>query len=539
MEYTKDITKFIHKLWGEGILRDVENNALCIEFTSQGLKRISADSISKGLLTIANPETVTVAQNRSLSNNDNSLIQYDTSDTIVGNKNILDSFNSDDVVIFNESYVIVGEETTAKKISATYDLTIIGDIEVDEIIVNGELTVIGNITANKLTCANTFMCKGHVDSDYIFVGDIVANSVKCVDFICEGNALIKTTIDIDESSKTEKLMVAGEGIMGAGSFAALTAIANEYFEFSGEVQGKVVELESDKTLSEITVPTQGGTDLSKLPIKEVIEKFEQRLLCEYKQCSELDEGQVFELTKILADNTLHNLVDYATIFEALTNISYQDKIEDFSDYLTVRYAKKILPKEIYKYETIDHIDSLLLCKAEEVLEELEFTPKSVEQIAQCIQIVLQCAEDIPLETDCVLDKIFSSFGLRYSTVRNILGKDSSVIAKKEENANVSDANITDDDASSNMFEDEASKPKKFTMSKEKFLGMSIRIEAQYYGITADEQMRLASAGIKTCGEFLKMDENQLREIFKKKLFLANHLYQAQQKMKKAVEEMYE
>mgnify|MGYP003312036556 CR=1 FL=1 len=31
--------------------------------------------------------------------------------------------------------------------------------------------------------------------------------------------------------------------------------------------------------------------------------------------------------------------------------------------------------------------------------------------------------------------------------------------------------------------------------------------------------------------------SSLREIFKKKLFLANHLYQAQQKMKAAVEEM--
>lgn len=88
-----------------------------------------------------------------------------------------------------------------------------------------------------------------------------------------------------------------------------------------------------------------------------------------------------------------------------------------------------------------------------------------------------------------------------------------------------------------MFDIEAPKPKKFKMSKSKFLTMSIQAEAKFFGITADEQMRLASARIKTCADFLRMTEQDLREIFKKKLFLANHLYQAQQKMKAAVEEM--
>lgn len=67
--------------------------------------------------------------------------------------------------------------------------------------------------------------------------------------------------------------------------------------------------------------------------------------------------------------------------------------------------------------------------------------------------------------------------------------------------------------------------------------MSLQTKAKSFGITDDEQIRLASARIKTCADFLQMTEQDLREIFKKKLFLANHLYMAQQKMKVAVEEM--
>lgn len=435
MNYKIDKTIFRHRLWGEGVLRSIDGTVLSIEFPQTGLKRLTEASVQSGILTVVNPEiSATKAPDTVITYNDGALRQYDTSDTVLGGKNILEAFETDDVVLFNESYTIIGEETTAKKISATYDLTIIGNITVDEIKVNGNLTVIGDISAKVLTCANTLICQGHVDADKIYVGGIIAKSVKCVEFVCDGNALIETTIDIDKSSRTEKTMVACEGIMGAGTFAALNAIANEYFEFSGDIQGKVLELESDSTLSEMTVPVQVGTDLSELSIEEVIKQVEDRLKAEYKQCSTLDEDEIIELTKLLGNNSLHTLADYATIFDTLTNISYQDEIDDFGDYLTVVFAKKILPETIYRYETIEHIDTLMLPEAEKVLDELEFRPQSVERIAQCIRIAIECSDVIPMGLDSVLDKIFSSFGLRYSTVKNILGKAPAPAPAKEKNS---------------------------------------------------------------------------------------------------------
>lgn len=542
MNYKIDKTIFRHRLWGEGVLRNIDGTVLSIEFPQTGLKRLTEASVQSGILTVVNPE-VSVAKipDAIIAHNDGTLRQYDTSDTVLGEKNILEAFKTDDVVLFNESYTIIGEETSAKKISATYDLTIIGNITVDEIKVNGDLTVIGDISANVLTCANTLTCQGHVDADKIYVGGIVAKSVKCVEFVCDSNALIETTIDIDESSRTEKTMVACEGIMGAGTFAALNAIANEYFEFSGDIQGKVLELESDTTLSEITAPVQVGTDLSELNIEEVIRQVEDRLKSEYNRCGTLDEDAVIELTKLLGNNSLHKLADYATIFDTLTNISYQDEIDEFGDYLTVVFAKKILPEDIYRYETIEHIDTLMLPEAEKILDELEFRPQTVERIAQCIRIAIECADVIPMSLDGVLDKIFSSFGLRYSTVKNILDKAPAITPIKEKTVvkpvvyTVTEQPKTETPV--DMFDFEAQKPKKIKISKSDFLATPISAKAKLFGITVDEQMRLFSAKIKTCGDFLQMTEQDLRDIFKKKLFLANHLYQAQQKMKATVEEM--
>lgn len=149
MNYKIDKTIFRHRLWGEGILRSIEGTVLSIEFTQEGLKRLTEASVQSGILTIVNPEiSATKAPDTVISHNDGVLRQYDTSDTVLGGKNILEAFETDDVALFNESYTIIGEETSAKKISATYDLTIIGNITVDEIKVNGNLTVIGDILAN-------------------------------------------------------------------------------------------------------------------------------------------------------------------------------------------------------------------------------------------------------------------------------------------------------------------------------------------------------------------------------------------------------
>ena len=56
-----------------------------------------------------------------------SLIQFDGETGGIAGKNVIEAFEGNDSVIFNETYIIIGEHTEALKIHAMYDLTIMGD----------------------------------------------------------------------------------------------------------------------------------------------------------------------------------------------------------------------------------------------------------------------------------------------------------------------------------------------------------------------------------------------------------------------------
>ena len=71
----------------------------------------------------------------------------------------------------------------------------------------------------------------------------MAKDIVCHTISCSGNIIARGTIDISESLETAGSVMTGEGIIGVGCFSARNAVAPEFFEFSGDVSGKVVELE--------------------------------------------------------------------------------------------------------------------------------------------------------------------------------------------------------------------------------------------------------------------------------------------------------
>ena len=265
MKLIENKTKFIHKSmpsWGVGIFRESDGTYITIDFENAGIKKFGMNSIGTTLMVVEEKAEKVVAEPKPISQTtyvpvnaqNGALIQYDGESGSIAGKNIIEAFEGNDSVIFNESYIIIGEHTEALKIHAMYDLTIMGDVTAQECVVNGSLTVIGNARIKNITCQNGFICKGDLYSEKVYVGgDLIADSVVCDELICEGNAAIQTTANINQAAQIAKTIVACEGIMGAGKFTAQNAIANEYFEFDGDYEGKILELETDETICD-TVP---------------------------------------------------------------------------------------------------------------------------------------------------------------------------------------------------------------------------------------------------------------------------------------------
>ena len=343
-------------------------------------------------------------------------IQYDTSEIIVGGVNIAEALQSDKKLVFNESYTITGVKVTAPSVYACYDLTVIGDFEVDEVEIRGNLYVMGNIKAKKLSCFKAIICSGNIDVDAIFASEIVANDIVCTSITSIGNVVVRTTIDVGESLQSEKSIMAGEGILGNGRFSAKNAVAAEYFEFEGDVLGKVMELDNDSTFGEDrTVPAE---DVSFDEISAILKK---KISDELHKAGEVDEDQLVGFVKQLSETDNDMLSDWMGLTEDLLEISYRDKITNLREYLIIIMATKLLPEEIIGYETIEHVFDKLLIEAEKELDTLQFHARNIEDFAYALKIVILCENKLRIDQDEALDRIFQSIGIKYKTVKSFLG----------------------------------------------------------------------------------------------------------------------
>ena len=533
MNLIENKTKFTHlsmPSWGVGIFRKSEGGYIIVEFENAGIKKLSMSSINTMLKVVGEPAPQkqaapsTSASYVPVNAQNGSLIQYDGETGGVAGKNVIEAFEGNDSIIFNETYIIIGEHTEALKIRAMYDLTIMGDVTIQECVVNGSLTVIGTARIANLTCYNGFICKGDLYSDKIYVGgNMIVDSIVCDELICDGNVAIQTTANINQNAQIGKTMVACEGIMGAGKFSATNAIANEYFEFDGDYEGKILELETDNTISN-SVPVKVAPVET---IEEIIDLANQKLAEEYSKCPSLDEESIIEHLRSLGaieNKELRNLPIIEPLFSKLADLSYQDTIETIEDYLTVLVAQRALPSEVFSYESIDHIGKQFLPKAKSEVEELSFEPTSIGQFANVLSMAVQFEADLSPDWEMLMDKIFESVGLKYSTVSSMIGRNK---PKKSAEPVVE---VEPEVAPVNTEEQQEPTPVVPRIKKADFLAKKLSHTGKKFGLTDIELERLATIRIRTFDDLVKAPDATLTKVFGKKAFLASYLIQIRNKI---------
>lgn len=341
-------------------------------------------------------------------------IQFDTAETVIGGINIAEAVQIDQRLVFNESYTLAGKRLSAPLVHASYDLTVIGDVDVEELTVMGNLYVIGSIRAKKLSCHKVVICSGDINAETVTAGEIVANDISCYNISCSGNIVARTTIDIGETLKAEKSVLTGEGILGSGLFSAKNAVAAEYFDFDGEVLGNVLELETDASFGKAPDLSSGGS------LEAFSEKIKGLISEELKKAGEVDEERLVKVVHQLSEFDDFMISDWGKLTEHLIELSYAEKITNLLDYLMVIMEKRLLPKEIIGYETIEHVFGTLLTEAEKEVASLPFHAKDAEDLAYALKIVTLCEKELGMEKEEVLDRIFQSIGIKYKTVKSFL-----------------------------------------------------------------------------------------------------------------------
>lgn len=334
--------------------------------------------------------------------------QFDTSETIISGKNIAEAASYDQPIYFNESYIVTGD-IKAPRVYGCYDLIILGDLMADEIEVKGELTVTGKIYAKVLTVEKSLICKGKVNSGEIAVsGNLQAESIYCDVLHCFGNVVVQTIADIKEEIETKNVFVALEGIIGQGSMSSSKTVTGEYFEFEGKIAGRVIDL--------------GEEDNSKENLeKSYIEEFKNKISDELQKNGNMDEEHLRKSVHGIAELDCSHWCEWGNLIDRIIDLSYEDNIQNFRDYLLVLFANRIFPKEVTSYETLSHVFRKMLREAEVKCMDLSYMAQNVEELSQSIKIIIYCEELLAIDKKAALDKVFQSVGIKYGTVERFLG----------------------------------------------------------------------------------------------------------------------
>lgn len=347
------------------------------------------------------------------------IIQFNSSEHILGNKNIVEAVTTDGDVVFNESYIVVGVSLEARHIHATYDLSVISNIVAKSISINGDLFVKGDIEADELTCRGTFICTGEVHVRKLSIESYsVADSIVGEELLANGDLFVRTTVDTDSSLEADGLVVAGEGIMGIGSFKAKAAIANEYFEFNGKSEGKVFEISEMNFYAPEVASESNARGIDEIiEISKATEVFNKAFSQSLEEWSQLEEDKFIEGIRNVTE-LMHDLHFVDRIIDKIVELSYEREITNFRDFLYILCARNVFPEGLAKYETFEHVLKDMYEEATTKVLNMEFKAACVGEFACSLYIMDAYQSQLPISVEVAADKIFSSIGLRYSTVEH-------------------------------------------------------------------------------------------------------------------------
>ncbi len=346
------------------------------------------------------------------------IIQYDSSKNKFGEQNVTEAIETQSDVYFNESYIVIGEYLKAKNIYATYNLTVVGNVNVEKLSVNGNLVVDGDIKAEEIRCLKGIVCTGKILADRIICDeDLLGNSVDVLNLESQGSTLVTNSIDIEEGCNVKRNIIAGVGISGSGSMITENAIANDYFDFDGDIQGNVYEIatmfehncghkDDNKTDEE-----NGETGRQCLSYKDQLET----LLKDFKAVYEEDEETIIKELNNCAKIQEVSFSQVSYLFNEIIRISYLDKIENLRDYLYVVYAENIFDEALLNYETIDHVFKLY--KKSVKADELPYSAENLVEFIMSLEIVSKYFKE---DIEIMADKIFSYVGIKYTVVNRRL-----------------------------------------------------------------------------------------------------------------------
>lgn len=141
---------------------------------------------------------------------------------------ILPAFEDCSEAIFKASYVVVSDIQCSGKITALFNLTVLGDVEAAELDVKGRFICTGKCVINGALVVQNDIWVEDIRADTIESHDrIIAQEIDADTVQADGDIIVGKILAIAKLAQSRKNILCGETAYGAGKVAANTVITGE------------------------------------------------------------------------------------------------------------------------------------------------------------------------------------------------------------------------------------------------------------------------------------------------------------------------
>lgn len=153
---------------------------------------------------------------------------------------IISNVKSRTEAIFKASYIVASSVSVSGKITALFDLIILGNVEADDIEVKGKFICLGDCSVENSIIVQDKMFVKQVKAKNIEVHDQITAQEIDVDVIkADGNIIVGQTLATEELAFSEQNILCGDTAYGAGRIFANSIITAEELDMDDGVNAVV------------------------------------------------------------------------------------------------------------------------------------------------------------------------------------------------------------------------------------------------------------------------------------------------------------
>ena len=176
---------------------------------------------------------------------------------------VLPLFSECEDTTFKASYIVASDVNCKGKITALFDLIVLGNLEATELDVKGRFMCLGNCEVSGSIIVQNEIWVNNVRAANIETRDkIIAQDVDGDTIIADGGIVIGKILAVENLAKSDKNILCGETAYGAGKVVAKTIITGEPLDLDdGEDSVVSPDVYTPVNSSELPFPTLESTDI--------------------------------------------------------------------------------------------------------------------------------------------------------------------------------------------------------------------------------------------------------------------------------------